>query len=202
MMGYATTTGTNKNISALRDAGWRLILTPDINQDHGMRYAIDNGAYGCYLRQQPFDAPRFRRLLHSKGRGADWVVIPDIVAAGHESLRFSLEWLPECQRWCKLSLLAVQDGMTPDDIINYIGPDIGIFVGGTTEWKLETMPLWGDVASLFGCYLHVGRVNTRRRINYCESIGADSFDGTSVTKYSSTLPLLDSARRQMGFIWQ
>ena len=41
-----------------------------------------------------------------------------------------------------------------------------------------------------------GRVNTQRRIRLCAAAGADSFDGTSASRYAVTLPGLDSARRQ------
>ena len=198
---YATTTRTRRNIEALKQAGWRLLLTPDISNDWGMRYALDNGAYGCYLRGESFNEEKFRKLLHEMGPGADWVVVPDVVAAKSESLRLTFRWLPECQRYCKRVLLAVQDGMIPEDIIDYLGPQVGIFVGGTTDWKLETLPIWGDLSAFCECYLHVGRVNTMKRIKYCQSVGADSFDGTSATRFAVTVPKLTFASQQRGFVW-
>ncbi len=200
MIPYATTTGTKRNIAAMRAAGWRVILTPDIYADHGLPYALDNGAYGCWLRGEPFNEIGFRRLLAAKGAGADWIVVPDIVAAGAESLDFSLEWLPAIAEHGK-PLIAVQDGMTVSDLASHISGDVGLFVGGTTEWKLASMPEWGELAAFCGAYLHIGRVNTRRRIRYCASIGADSFDGTSVTRYAVTLPELDAERRQAHLPW-
>ena len=201
MIGYATSTRTRKQVEALRAAGWRLLLTPDIHTDHGMAYAIDNGAYGCYLRGQPFNKRAFRKLLHAKSKKADWVVVPDIVAAGNESLSYSLEWLDECLAQCKQVLLAVQDGMRVADVRTYLNNRVGLFVGGTTKWKLASMPEWGKLAKEKHCYLHVGRVNSKRRIRYCAGIGADSFDGTSVTKYSVNLPILDSERLQKHLAW-
>jgi len=49
-------------------------------------------------------------------------------------------------------------------------------------------------------YFHVGRVNTARRIRLCAEAGADSFDGTSVSRYAQTLPLLESARQQPSLL--
>ncbi len=43
MQPYATSTRTARNIDAMRRAGWRLLLTPDIDTDAGIGYAIDNG---------------------------------------------------------------------------------------------------------------------------------------------------------------
>jgi hypothetical protein len=74
---------------------------------------------------------------------------------------------------------------------------IGIFVGGSTAWKLRTLPLWGTLAAEMGCWLHVGRINTARRITLCSLVGATSFDGTSVSRFASTLPLLEHARQQL-----
>jgi hypothetical protein len=36
----------------------------------------------------------------------------------------------------------------------------------------------------------------RRRVALCAMAGADSIDGTSVTRFASTLPLMDNAIRQ------
>jgi hypothetical protein len=56
--------------------------------------------------------------------------------------------------------------------------------------------MWGSLARRRNCYLHVGRVNSQRRIAICAAAGADSFDGTSVTRYAVTMRPLDAARRQ------
>jgi len=132
------------------------------------------------------------------GAGADFVIVPDIVAGGLESLAFSLEWL---HRLSGLRLLAVQDGMTPDDVRPYLGVSVGLAVGGTTDapegnWKEQTLPAWGALARETGCYLHVLRVNSARRILLCQDAGAHSCDGTSVTRFAKTLPRLDAAAKQ------
>jgi hypothetical protein len=53
-----------------------------------------------------------------------------------------------------------------------------------------------DVARRRGLWYHVGRVNSAKRIRAAAESGATSFDGTSVTMYAETLPLLDDARRE------
>ena len=50
-----------------------------------------------------------------------------------------------------------------------LGARVGIFVGGSTPFKLETMPAWGELAREIGCWLHVGRVNSGRRIRDCHA---------------------------------
>lgn len=195
MIGYASRTGTRRNLEALRNAGWRLLVSAKgVLRDEGMPYALDNGAWTAFQRKEPFDVPAFQRAVDMFGERADWVVIPDIVAGGLASLDFSLSWIDRLGG-CKRLLLAVQDGMTADSIRPFLSDRVGIFIGGSTDWKLTTAIEWGQLAHEVGCYMHVGRVNTVRRIRLCAAAGADSFDGTSASMYSQTLPLLDVARK-------
>ncbi len=200
MIPYASRTGTRRNLDALRAAGWRLMVSArGVLRTEGFPYALDNGAWTAHQRGEPFDVAAFEKALALFGAGADFVVLPDIVGGGLASLEMSLGWQPRVD--ARLVLLPVQDGMTEADVEPHLGPAVGIFVGGSTEWKLATMRRWGVVARRVGCHLHVGRVNSRRRIRLCAEAGADSVDGSSVTRYAETLPLLDAARRQGGFAW-
>jgi hypothetical protein len=196
--GYASNTGTKRNLQALREHGWRILLTPDNpTPRQGLRYGLDNGAWGAFQKKQPFDEKAFWRVVEPHGAGADFVVVPDIVAGGMESFKFSLGWLSRLGG-LKLLLFPVQDGMDVTEVCTMLRYEtcLGIFLGGSTEWKLRTMPLWGAVAAALNRHYHVGRVNTRRRIRLCAEAGADSFDGTSATMFSCNLPMLDDARRQ------
>ena len=71
---------------------------------------------------------------------------------------------------------------------------------GCNIWsgKEGSLPLWGDLAKDIQAYLHVGRVNAARRIALCAAAGADSCDGSSVSRYAVTINRLDAARRQMA----
>jgi hypothetical protein len=199
MIAYASRTGTRKNLDALRAAGWRLLVSArGVLRHEGMPYALDNGAWTAYQKGEPFNETAFWDALVMLGDRADWVVIPDIVAGGYRSLRFSLQWLERLQQCPAPLLLVVQDGMTPDEVRPLLrcGQVAGVFVGGSTEWKLRTMMLWGALCRETRSHLHVGRVNTARRIRLCAAAGANSFDGTSASRYVVTLPLLDAQRRQ------
>lgn len=117
------------------------------------------------------------------------------------SLEFSLSWIPRLLH-LKSILLPVQDGMDVPSVAAVLREhsNAGIFLGGSTEWKLATMYQWGTVAATLGRHYHVGRVNTARRIRLCEEAGADSFDGTSATMFSCTLPLLEAARQNRSLL--
>ena len=55
----------------------------------------------------------------------------------------------------------------------------GIFLGGTMEWKLETMHEWAKYAHMRGIKCHVGRIGPVRRMLLAELAGADSIDSTT-----------------------
>jgi len=203
VIAYASRTGTRRNLAALHGAGWRQLVTPVYPRVSrpARGFALDNGAWAAHQRGGRLDVHRFAEMLYALGRHADFVVAPDIVAGGRESLAVSIHWLPTCLYNARRVLIAVQDGMEPQDFDGVpLGPRVGLFVGGSTDWKLSTLPAWGRLARRRGAWLHVGRVNTARRIQLCRDAGADSFDGTSVTRFADTLPLLDGARRQVGVL--
>lgn len=202
MIPYATRTGTKRNNALMADGGWAVLLNPfcDLSPlPPGKLYAFDNGAWPAFTAGRPFDGLAFVRGVERVGAGAAFIVCPDIVMGGRESLAFTLQWLPFCLTIGPVVLIAVQDQMTVGDIVDLFrlyGRRIGIFVGGSTIWKEDTMKRWGTLARRLGIYCHVGRVNSVRRIALCAFAGVDSFDGTSASKFAVTIPKLTNATRQ------
>lgn len=198
MQCYASRTGTKRNLAALRAAGWRLMISRSgVWRTEGFRYALDNGAWTDFRRGTDFDADAFRTLVDRLGGAADFVVAPDIVAGGLRSLRLSMVWLAPLLVRTRLALVPVQDGMGPEDLLDIVLPEhIGIFLGGSTDWKLATMRLWGEFCAEKRIYFHIGRVNTAKRFRFAHQAGADSIDGSSASRYAVTLPPLDFAARQ------
>lgn len=204
MIPYASRTGTRSTLAALRAADWRLLVSAAGElRTEGFRYALDNGAWSAYQRGADFDEDAFKRALDALGAGADWVVCPDIVCGGEASLELSWRWLSRVLEVAPVALFAVQDGHEPWQLDEVLGARVGIFIGGSTEWKLATMRTWSAAAANRGAWCHVGRVNTARRVALCASAGVTSFDGSSVTRFPKTLPLLQRAvqrgRNQMRF---
>lgn len=197
MIPYATRTGTLRNLRLMADGGWRLLLSPfeDLSPTP-FAYGFDCGAWRAFVRGEPFNVPAFEKALGRVGEKADWVVAPDIVGGGHASLRESMAWLPRLQEVNPLVLVAVQDGLDPDDLKPALEAGAGLFLGGSTEWKEANMGLWGRVAAEAGAYYHIGRVNTGRRIALANAAGANSFDGTSASRFADTIPMLTGATRQ------
>ena len=201
---YASWTGTKRNLREMQAHQWRLLMSPETLKRSGWRaplwpdgapapYALDNGAWTAFQQKHPFDEVVFLRALDAVGMGADWICVPDIVADPH-SFAFSLSWLPRMSGYPGL-LLPVQDGMTPEQVRPLIGQQLGIAVGGSTEWKLKTLAMWAAFARSCGAYCHILRVNSERRIKHCIGAGAQSFDGTSGTRFAVNIPRLDRAAR-------
>lgn len=202
LMGYASRTGTRRNLDGLRKAGWRIMVSAKgVLRTEGMPYALDNGAWWAFANGRPFDEVAFEGAYRKLAVGADFVVLPDIVAGGGASLSFSLSWRERLGRVgaCPY-LLAVQDGMEPNAVASLLGPDLGIFLGGSTAWKEAMMAQFGEIARDRHAYYHVGRVNSRRRIALCAAAGVDSFDGSSASRFALTLALLDDSRRQADLL--
>jgi hypothetical protein len=198
MICYASRTGTKRNLAALRNAGWRLMISrAGVWRTEGFPYALDNGAWSDFRAGTDFDDAAFKTLVDRLGGQADFVVAPDIVAGGLRSLRLSLVWLAQLLNRTKLVLVPVQDGMGPTDLLDVVVPGhVGIFLGGSTEWKLATMRQWGEFCAERGVYFHVGRANTLKRFRLAHIAGADSVDGSSASRYAVSLPPLDFAARQ------
>jgi len=181
----------------MREAGWRLVVSATgVLRNEGMQYGLDNGAWTAFQQGCLLDEGLFMRAVDLMGEKADWIVLPDIVAGGRRSLDYTLLWLDRLRGIPVRLLIAVQDGMAPADVRDLLGPGVGIFVGGTTEWKESTAGEWGVLARRRNCYLHVGRVNSIRRIAICSAAGADSWDGSSASRFAATVPKLDKATRQ------
>ena len=182
----------------MREHGFGLLLTPDrpeLRKGFNL-LAIDNGAWGCFQRGAEWLPEPWQRITVEHGAIARFTVLPDVVCGGASSLVLSLAWMPWALDHCAKVLIPVQPGMVAADLRPHLSDRVGLFVGGDTEWKERSLPEWGALARETNCWLHVGRVNSARRIHLCALSGADSFDGTSATRFAVTTPRIDMARRQ------
>lgn len=203
LIAYASRTGTRRNLDALRAAHWRLLVCAvGVHRHEGFPYALDNGAWHAYAHRKPWDEKSFLGALRKLAARADWTALPDIVAGGLPSLEMSLRWMRRVLDASPTALLPVQDGMTVEDVRPFLGQRVGIFVGGSTAWKEHTMGVWGKLGREVGCLVHIGRVNSQRRIALCAEAQVTSFDGSSASRFAVTTRKLDQARRQLSlFAW-
>lgn len=151
----------------------------------GVPWAADNDCF------QGLHAPRFLRFLAKvveSGSRPLWVACPDVVADAAATWARYLVWSPVIRALGLPVAVVLQDGA---ERIKYRyplraeWPDLAaVFVGGSTAWKLSDAAA-GLIreAKEAGKLVHVGRVNSRRRIEHFARIGIDTFDGTGFSAW-------------------
>ncbi len=119
-----------------------------------------------------------------------FAVAPDVVGDAAATLERSLPMLARIREIVPVAYVA-QDGASIDSL-PWEQFD-ALFIGGSTEWKLGS-----DAAALVryavsgGMWVHMGRVNSLKRLRYAKSIGCDSVDGTYLRWPSTNLPKLEA----------
>lgn len=166
MSGYVAGKYPGKLGLLISPDGWR--RPPEVAP-----YALDNGAYGAWANERPWDESSFYAMLAEAKNYQKplWVACPDKVADRDETLRL---WPEHSERISDLGFIpafVAQDGMTPADVP--AGAEV-VFIGGSTEWK------WKNIrAFAFACpRVHVGRVNSYEGLWICHDLGVESCDGT------------------------
>jgi hypothetical protein len=206
MLAYASRTGTAVNLDALRRAGWRLLVSATgVWRHEGFPYCLDNGAWTAHQQGTAWDERRFLDLILLMGEDADFVVMPDVVLGGVESLRLSLRWLERLWWLSVPRLIPVQDGMHAHHLRGWLGNGVGIFIGGSDGWKEQTAREWGKAAEQAGVICHMGRVNSQRRLRIAFRAGCHSFDGSSASKFMVSLGPLERTRQtemQQQTLWK
>lgn len=196
---YASRTGTRRNLDALRRHGWGLMVSrAGVWRTEGFSNVVgDNGAWADFQAGRQFDEDGYHRFLDwIEPHRPRWLVLPDIVAGGLLSLDLSVRYLNRCAAVAPLLLIAVQDGMTEAHLAPFVGASVGVFLGGSTSWKLETALQWGAFCADRGAYYHFARANSIKRIALAAAAGAHSFDGSSASRYAVTTPKLTFAAQQ------
>lgn len=153
-------------------------LTRYLPQKPDQPFCIDNGAFSGFNRKS-FESLLEREI--ERQHLCRFVALPDVVGSARRTLEAFAHWKFKLAGWPKA--LVAQDGLElldiPWDSID------AIFVGGSTDWKLSKHA--ADVirtAKICDKWVHVGRVNTPGRLEHFEELGADSIDGTGLSRYT------------------
>jgi hypothetical protein len=130
----------------------------------GIPWAADNDAYRAWNEH------RYESML-SRIAGLDgclFVVSPDVVAHSWLTITLFHQWLPRITETGQPPAFVIQDGQPPSEVP---WDEIGcLFVGGTTEYKLSAdAERLGREAKRRGLWLHIGRVNSRKRYDYARA---------------------------------
>lgn len=151
--------------------------------DAGAIWAADND---CFNGLHPVRWLRFLAKIVESGSRPLWVACPDVVGDAEATRRLYDLWSPVMRSLGLPVAYVLQDGLETWrwDLFFPWADIAGVFVGGTTKWKEGP-----HVASLIteakrqGKWVHVGRVNSERRIKRFAELGADSFDGSGFSAW-------------------
>jgi len=147
-------------------------------REPGVEWCADNG---CFSSGYPGDAAWLAWLTKQASRPdaalCVFAVAPDVVGDAEATLARSKPWLPVIRGLGFTPAFVGQDGQEHLPV-PWESFDV-LFIGGSTEWKLgpEARKLIAEAQQL-GKYVHMGRVNTKGRLQYALSLGCDSVDGT------------------------
>jgi hypothetical protein len=154
------------------------ILTPKQGNriPDGITWCADNGVFGkgypgddkwwAWLAGLPYD----KSLCH-------FAVAPDVVGDSAATLARSLPWLPQIRALGLPAAFVAQNGLTVETCP--WGEFDVLFIGGDTAWKLgRDARALSAAAKLRGIPVHMGRVNSFRRLVTAALTDCDSADGT------------------------
>lgn len=144
----------------------------------GLPWGADNGCF------RGFDSVLFRRLLRriAGRKRLLWVACPDVVADAHGTLTLFEQWHEEVAAAGPVAFVG-QDGQ--EDLDMPWNRFDCLFVGGSTDWKLSRVA--ADLiaeARARGKWVHMGRVNTLRRLRTAFDLGCDSVDGSCFSRWA------------------
>lgn len=172
--------------SGVRDEhpGFGHLLTPSTGAHARLavgHWACDNDCFN------EFNPRSYLRMLDEvRGvSGCLFVACPDVLGDWHGTLELFRTWQPIVSSHKLPVAIVLQDGLTPATVP--WGLIHAVFIGGTTEFKLSSLVASvSGYARAYGKWVHMGRVNSRRRFNYAWSIGCQSIDGSSFSWFPDT----------------
>lgn len=174
---YLTGAWRKSQVPALVDIGIGAMLQP---KSGGLSmieswpcWAADNG---CFATGEKFVLEKFYRWLDRVPRSRClFAVAPDVFPDAAATLKRSRPVLPILRGLGFKAAFVFQNGA---DYIPWDEFDV-MFIGGDDEWKLGLRVRELVVAARSrGKWVHMGRVNSERRIRYASLIGCHSSDGT------------------------
>lgn len=148
---------------------------------------MDNDGFGGV------DRARFQSMVMRNAGvpGCLFLAVPDVyLGDGVEAHTATMESWREWQPFVSMSgfplAFVAQIGATIENVP--WGECDAVFIGGDTEWKLGAAAE-GIVreAKRRGKHVHMGRVNSEKRIRYAREIGCDSVDGSGWAKYRNAM---------------
>lgn len=142
-------------------------------------FAIDNDCFNGFN-----EAKFTKRLVELSAFRPLFVSAPDVVADADKTSDLFSEWFIRINRLGFKVAYVLQDGFSDRHRESADMAD-ALFIGGSTEFKLSYFVR--DVVEEYRHkWVHMGRVNSMKRIAYAHSIGCKSVDGTCYSRFPNT----------------
>jgi len=187
----ANVTGGLANI--LEPLGYSNLISPKaerstVNKD----FALDNGRFIIWKRKlEGIDASwnldewlnmlkwgthtEIVRSVAFPKTKAIWGIVPDVVTDHKATIEEFHKYKEYFQEFNLPMAYAVQNGSSPKDVPKEAEV---VFVGGTLNWKWDTAEMWCREFPR----VHIGGVNSLKGFVLAEQYGAESVDGSGMTK--------------------
>jgi hypothetical protein len=154
---------------------WTPAAYTDTQHVFGATYASDNG---CFTLGERFNAGVWLRWLARMDRtGCLFAVAPDVVGDAAATLARSAPYFDQLRELGYPVAYVLQNGQ--EHLPVPWGDIDAVFIGGDTDWKLSAhaarLAYQGKER---GKWVHMGRVNSRKRLLRAAVMGCDSADGT------------------------
>jgi hypothetical protein len=157
------------------------LVTPRSRHRPGAVFAVDNSAFSGF--DENLYMACLKRIL-KKNQKPLFVTMPDVVADHAATMQLWYRWHRDLRLFNRAFVL--QDGITDWKQVPWDYCE-SVFIGGSTEFKLgATVRLLVRYAKLMGKWVHMGRVNSVKRLQYAREIGCDSIDGSGLSRFTRT----------------
>lgn len=146
-------------------------------------WAADNAAFS------KFDPVAYATMLERAAAEPTrplFVTVPDVVGDAFRTRWRFADWYPVLKRFRLPLAYVLQDGEHTDTVPWSL--IAAVFVGGSTAFKVGAQARALVVeAQRRGKWVHMGRVNTVRRLMYAQQIGCDSVDGSGFARFPDAM---------------
>jgi hypothetical protein len=166
-------------LAAASPAVWGLIATPARGRcgaPDNFLWLADNGCFtDTWNEDEWLSWLDFMKIYQCR---CVMATAPDIVGDAVATLERFRYYAPILRARGWRTGLVAQDGLE-----RLVWPDEydALFIGGSTEWKLSKDADWCiRYAQKQDKWVHVGRVNSKKRIRHFQLIGVNSCDGTTI----------------------
>jgi hypothetical protein len=145
----------------------------------GATWAADNGKFGAHYVGDDAWLSWLARMVRRYGaEKCLFAVAPDVPFDAAATLECSRRWLAMIRALGLSAAFYAQDGAEADGMVEWDTFDV-LFIAGSTAFKIgEHAKALAGEAIAHGKTVHMGRVNSYKRLLIAEEFGAASCDGT------------------------